>query len=198
MDGGAWWAAVHGVAKSQTQLSDFTFTFYFHALEKEIATHSSVLAWRIPGTGEPGRLPFMGSHRVRHDWNNLVAAAAAATHKNLEYAKSDKYCGKANIFKNGLEGSYIIIWKQIRLEIFNTPYTVRNSKWIRDLNTKINLKKVLQEHTDEFSYNVGIGKGCQTLIKILEKKIAKFDSNWEEKNCKFITDKELVFQIKTK
>ena len=67
MDGGAWWAAVHGVAKSQTRLSDFTFTFHFHALEKEKATHSSVLAWRIPGTGEPGGLPSMGSHRVGHD-----------------------------------------------------------------------------------------------------------------------------------
>ena len=62
MDGGAWWAAVHGVAKSRTQLSDFTVTFHFHALEKEMATHSSVLAWRIPGTGEPGRLPSLGSH----------------------------------------------------------------------------------------------------------------------------------------
>ena len=60
-------AAVHGVAKSQTQLSDFTFTFHFHALEKEMATHSSVLAWRISGTGEPDGLPFMGLHRVRHD-----------------------------------------------------------------------------------------------------------------------------------
>ena len=67
MDGGAWWAAVHGVAKSQTRLSDFTFTFHFDALEKEMATHSSVLAWRIPGTGEPGGLPSMGSHRVGHD-----------------------------------------------------------------------------------------------------------------------------------
>ena len=66
MDGGAW-AAVHGVAKSQTRLSDFTFTFHFHALEKEMATHSSVLAWRIPGTGEPDGLPSMGSHRVGHD-----------------------------------------------------------------------------------------------------------------------------------
>ena len=62
MDGGAWWAAVHGVEKSQTRLSDFTFTFHFHALVKEMATHSSVLAWRIPGTGEPGGLPSMGSH----------------------------------------------------------------------------------------------------------------------------------------
>ena len=67
MDGGALWAAVHGVAKSQRRLSDFTVTFHFHALEKEMATHSSVLAWRIPGTGEPGRLPSMGSHGVGHD-----------------------------------------------------------------------------------------------------------------------------------
>ena len=67
MDGGAWQAAVHGVAKSRTRLRDFTFTFHFHALEKEMATHFSVLAWRIPGTGEPGGLPSMGSHRVGHD-----------------------------------------------------------------------------------------------------------------------------------
>ena len=67
MDGGAWWAAVHGIAKSQTRLSDFTFTFHFHALEKAMATHSSVLAWRIPGTGEPGGLSSMGSQRVGHD-----------------------------------------------------------------------------------------------------------------------------------
>ena len=67
MDGGAWWAAVHGVAKSWTRLSYFTFTFHFHALEKEMATHSSVLAWRLPGTGEPGGLPSMGSQRVGHN-----------------------------------------------------------------------------------------------------------------------------------
>ena len=77
MDGGAWKAAVHGVAKSRTRLSNFTFTFHFHALEKEMATHSSVLAWRIPGTEEPGGLLSMGSHRVRHDWSDLAAAAAA-------------------------------------------------------------------------------------------------------------------------
>ena len=75
MDRGVWWAAVHGVAKSRTRLSNFTFTFHFHALEKEMATHSSVLAWRIPGTGEPGGLPSMGSHRVRHDWSDLAATA---------------------------------------------------------------------------------------------------------------------------
>ena len=67
MGGGAWWAAIRGVVKSQTGLSDFTFTFHFHALEKEMGTHSSVLAWRIPGTREPDGLPSMGSHRVEHD-----------------------------------------------------------------------------------------------------------------------------------
>ena len=66
-DRGAWWAAVNGVAKSRTRLSDFTFTFHFHTWEKEMAPHSSVLAWRIPGMGAPGGLPSMGSHRVRHD-----------------------------------------------------------------------------------------------------------------------------------
>ena len=73
VDRGAWWAAVHGVTKSRTRLSNFTFTFHFHALEKEMSTHSIVLAWRIPGTGEPGELPSMGSHRVGHDWNDLAA-----------------------------------------------------------------------------------------------------------------------------
>ena len=67
MEGEAWWAAVHGVAKSWTRLRDFTFTFHFHALEKEMATHSSVLAWRIPGMGEPGGLLNRGSHRVGHN-----------------------------------------------------------------------------------------------------------------------------------
>ena len=67
IDGGAWYAAVHGVAESQTRLSNFTVTFHFHALEKVMATHSSVLTWRIPGTGEPGGLPSMGLYRVKHD-----------------------------------------------------------------------------------------------------------------------------------
>ena len=85
MDGGAWWAAVHGVAEGRTRLSYFTFTFHFHALEKEMATHSSVLAWRIPGTGEPGGLPSMGSHRV----GDLAAAAAdTADASELEIKKS--------------------------------------------------------------------------------------------------------------
>ena len=75
MGGGTWWATVHGIKKSRTRLSDFTFTFHFHALEKEMATHSSVLAWRIPGMGEPGGLLSMGSHRVGHNWSNLAVAA---------------------------------------------------------------------------------------------------------------------------
>ena len=76
MDGGAWKAAVCGVAEGQTWLSDFPFTFHFHALEKEMAIHSIVLALRIPGTGEPGGLPSVGLHRVGHDWSDLAAAAA--------------------------------------------------------------------------------------------------------------------------
>ena len=93
MDGGAWWAVVHGVAGSQTWLSDFTFTSHFSlsCIGEEMATHSSVLAWRIPGTGKPGGLPSMGSHRVGHDWSDLAAAAAAAERKhwilaNLSYS----------------------------------------------------------------------------------------------------------------
>ena len=89
MDGGAWWAAVHGVAKSRTWLSDFTFTFHFHALEKEMATHSSVLAWRIPGTREPAGLPSMGSHRVGHDWSDL-AAAAGVIHREIGRCSKEK------------------------------------------------------------------------------------------------------------
>ena len=76
MNGGAWKAAVHGVAEGRTRLSDFTFTFHFHALEKEMATHSSVLAWRIPGTGESGGLLSMVLHRVGYDRSNLAPSAA--------------------------------------------------------------------------------------------------------------------------
>ena len=84
MDGEAWWAAVNGVAKSWTRLSDFTFTFHFHALEKEMATHFSVLAWRIPGTAEPGGLTSMRVHRVGHDWSDLAAAAPSSAVINTE------------------------------------------------------------------------------------------------------------------
>ena len=85
MDGGAWWAAVHGVAKNRTRLSDFTFTFHFHASEKEMATHSSVLAWRIPWTEKPGRLQSMGSHRVGHDWSDLAAEFQESNHLSFRW-----------------------------------------------------------------------------------------------------------------
>ena len=77
-------------AKSRTRLSDFTFTFHFHALEKEMATHSSILAWRIPGTEEPGGLPSTGLHRVRHDWSDLAAAAAGSYQKTYGFQKGQK------------------------------------------------------------------------------------------------------------
>ena len=93
MDGGARWATVHGVTKSWTRLSDFTFTFHFHALEKEMATHSSVLAWRIPGTVEPGGLPSMGSHRVGHDWSDLAAAGTVLARGDASIGlTSQGYC----------------------------------------------------------------------------------------------------------
>ena len=98
MKGGAWLAAVHGVMKSRTRLSNFTFTFHFHALEKEMATHSSVLAWRIPGTGEPGGLPSMGSHRIRHDWSDLAAAAAAAITGKLFFFLQERLGGEGEKF----------------------------------------------------------------------------------------------------
>ena len=91
MGGGVCWAAVHGIAKSWTWLGDFTFTFHFHALEKEMATHSSILAWRIPGTEEPGGLPSTGLHRVRHDWSDLAAAAVAGSYwKACGFQKGQK------------------------------------------------------------------------------------------------------------
>ena len=91
MDGGAWWAAVHGVAKSQTRLNDFIFTFHFHALEKEMATHSSVLAWRIPGMGEAGGLLSLGSHRVGHDWSDLVVVVVVG-HMHISESLITKRC----------------------------------------------------------------------------------------------------------
>ena len=106
MDWGAWKAAAHGVAESRTGLSDFTF--YFHALEKEMATHSSVLAWRIPGMAEPGGLPSMGSHRVRHDWSNLAAAALSFRPIKLELqAKTKK--GSKRYFKSQTENYKISV-----------------------------------------------------------------------------------------
>ena len=98
MDGGAWKAAVHGVAEGRTRLSDFTFTFHFHALEEEMATHSSVLAWRIPGTGELGGLPSMWSRKVGHDWSDL----ASKCDYDLKYFLDRKITGKKD--SNGVGG----------------------------------------------------------------------------------------------
>ena len=114
-DGGAWWAAVHGVAKSRTWPSDFTFTFHLHALEKERATHSSVLVWRIPGTGDPGGLPSRGSHRVGHDWSDLAAAESirrGRAIKNHQKAIGKEIMGEVT---SGLLGPALVIGSAIRL-----------------------------------------------------------------------------------
>ena len=92
MDGGARWATVHGVAKSQRWQSDFTLNFHFHALEKEMATHSSILAWRIPRMAEPGGLPSMGSHRVGHDWSNLVVVVVESILKSRDITLPANVC----------------------------------------------------------------------------------------------------------
>ena len=116
MDGGAWKAAVHGFAEGRTRLSDFTFTFHFHALEKEKATHSSVLAWRIPGTAEPGGLPSMGSHRVGHYWSDLAAAAnGKEIHKRGDMCVciADSLCCTAET-NTTLESNYTPIKKKRR------------------------------------------------------------------------------------
>ena len=105
MSGGAWWAAVHGVARSQTRLSDFTFTFHFHALEKEMATHSSVFAWRIQWLEEPVGLPSLGSHRVGHDWSNLAAAAG-----NIFKAKTSPADHGYYSQSSGFSSSHVWIW----------------------------------------------------------------------------------------
>ena len=109
MDGGAWGAAVHGVTKSQTWLSDYTFTFHFHALEKDMATHSSILAWRIPGMGEPGGLPSMGSHRVGHNSRDLAAAATYSSsfswtvcHSCLPDFRNTAHCHRRGVIVKGL------------------------------------------------------------------------------------------------
>ena len=104
MDRGACYAAVHGAAKSQARLSDFTFTFHFHALEKEMATHSIILAWRIPGTEQSSGLPSMGLHRVRHDWSDLAAAAAHASKVTLKILQA------STIREQWTNGSSVTVW----------------------------------------------------------------------------------------
>ena len=121
MDGGAWWVTVQRVAKSQTRLSDFTSTFHFHALEKEMATHSSVLAWRIPGTGEPGGLPSMGSHRVGHDWNDLAAAVKAMVFPVVVYGCESWTIKKAE--RRRIDAFEIWYWRRL----LRVSWTARRS-----------------------------------------------------------------------
>ena len=121
MDGRGWWDAVHGVAKSLTRLSDFTFTFHFHALGKAMATHSSVLAWRIPGTGEPGGLLSMGSHRVGHDWCDL--AAAAAVKKNEREPRINLHKEAKDLYSE----NYEVLMKEIK----------DDTNWWRDITCSL-------------------------------------------------------------
>ena len=129
MDGGAWWAAVHGVARSRIWLSDFSFAFHSHALEKEMATHCSVLAWRIPGTGEPGGLPSMGSHRVGHDWSDLAAAAPAPCHKETlafisciskNFLKADTLSSRRFIFRSLVHRTISGLREEMGVDLGNT------------------------------------------------------------------------------
>ena len=114
MDRGAWKAAVHGVTRSRTWLNDFAFTFHFHALEKEIATHSSVLAWRTPWTGEPGGLLSLGLHRVGHDWSDLAAAAAAQSLSCVQLTLWDPlHCGPSGSSVHGILQAWILEWVAI-------------------------------------------------------------------------------------
>ena len=119
MDGGAWWAAVHWVATSRTWLSDFTFTFHFHALEKEMATHSSVLAWRIPG---------MESHRVGHDWSDLAAAAAAFCTARRSM-RSSSCRSSSNFFLR------VTKWLKTSVDSLSTsnPWKMMNKLWVKVL-----------------------------------------------------------------
>ena len=137
MDEGALWAAVYGVTKSWPWLSDFTFTFHFHALEKAMATHSSVLVWRIPGTGEPGGLLSMGSHRVRHYWSDLAAAAAVdeaedvvmvinAQQINMNIFEHYSFCMDGNYLKKILGGEPKATLHAKKLEImFPRPSDIK-------------------------------------------------------------------------
>ena len=132
MDGGAWWAAVHGVAKSWIWLGNFTFTCHFHALEKETAAHSSVLPWRIPWTREPGGLPSMRSHRVGHDWSDLATAPAASiAHRVLDFCEMPSNTQKSRLWPQnhlGLFKTILFLWR------VNSPLYFLNIILLTELN----------------------------------------------------------------
>ena len=153
MDGGAWKAAVHGVTEGQTQLSDFTFTFHFHALEKKMATHSSVLAWRIPGTGEPGGLPSMGLHRVGHDWSDL-AAAAVDLRQNLCLREN----GHKDTVKRGrgqMKGLYSRAWAWSLM--------FQNQKL--SINHRFRVGRYISGKTGDYQERIGMRKGTRRIEK---------------------------------
>ena len=145
MDGGAWWAAVHGVAKkSQTRLSHFTFTFHFHVLEKEMSTHSSVLVWRIPGTGLPGGLPSMGSHRVRRDWSGLATAAAQHLVERTWYVSKPQFFKSANeyaYFSQLLQRLWEIMYVKCALQVLIITLCISA---LKVLFLRIKRRKMLQ------------------------------------------------------
>ena len=143
---GAWWAAVHGVARSQTRLTDFTLTSHFHALEEEMATHSSVLAWRIPWTEEPGGLLSMGSHRVRHEWSDLAAAAAASPFAIF---------GEFWVEKDGVQSTdqFSSVHSLSRVQLFVTPWTAARQAPLSITNSRSSPKPMFIEwHLFSFSY----------------------------------------------
>ena len=129
MDGGAWWAAVHGVARSRTRLSDFTFSFHFHTLEKEMATHSSVLAWRIPGTGEPGGLPSLGSHSRTQLKQLSSSSSSPRTLKCLlqHHSMKASILQHSAFFMVQFSHSYMTTVKNIALTIWKVKVKVTQS-----------------------------------------------------------------------
>ena len=154
------------------QLSDFTFTFHFHSLEKEMATHSSVLAWRIPGTGEPGGLPSMGSHRVGHDWSDLAGAAAAATHISWSFPGSS--AGKESACNAGDPGSipgwgrspgdgigYLLqySWASLVAQLAKNPPTMQET-WVPFLGWEDPLEKGMATHSSILAWRIPMNRGA--------------------------------------
>ena len=134
----------HGVTKSRTQLSDFTFTFHFHALEKEMATHFSVSAWRIPGMGDPGGLLSMGSHRVGHDWSDLAAAAAVHAHIYVKFFNTKHYPSRIGchlIFEpykvSDYRMIYVILFWKIQGTIWRKHVSLNQQNSLRDNLTQL-------------------------------------------------------------
>ena len=173
MDGGAWWAAVHGVAKNWTRLSNFTFTFHFPALEKEMATHINALAWRIPGTGEPGGLPSMGSHRVGHDWSDIAAIVGDFTIPLLIRDRRTRQM----IYKKTEDFNNISIkhsnQEQLGALFFRCTSCVFSSTYMLGHKTSVN-KFWKTEMKDAFSNNSRIKLEIKN-----RKKFGKFINMWE-------------------